>query len=141
MEESFTADRADLSVAEKSCQRKLSQDVGQRYGIMVRYAEKSFPAPGAGEEQDPNRPRQPSFDVFRSQNEVFAGGLRITQLELDSLANPRMSAHSERADLRVCPQNVADQKIALLEVVDVFGDRQAEEQVISEPKHVARLGC
>ena len=89
-----------------------------------------FPRPAHENSRIPIGPDSPALTFSEAKNEVFPGRLRITQLKLNGLADPWMSTHRKRTDLRVRPQDVADQKIALLEVLDIFGDSQSEEQIV-----------
>ncbi len=100
-------------------------------GVVVRAAEHSLPAAAAAAQAGPVHRAAGELVVRAPQQggQVFGGGLCVPPLELHGLTGARPGAHGEGARVRIRGQQVANQEVPPVEVLEVFVDRQSDEEV------------
>lgn len=86
MEKIAAADRPDLALREKSCDRDWSQPFRHCLRVMIHSSEQALSAPAATEDQRAEGSVAMGGPVGREQEvQIFARRLRVTQMKLDGL--------------------------------------------------------
>lgn len=125
------SNRADLSVAEESDRGFPFGGFENLTGIVARRTEEFFPSAEAGEHErckwpsawDPTGRDRPSQILLRHG--------AVAELILEGLADPRDGPDDDCARVRICANDIADQKVSRLKIVDVFGPCNSCKEVAS----------
>lgn len=127
MEEIPSSDGADLPLREKSGDGDLSDAFLEGSAIVVRFAEQSFAATAATEQQRAKR-RSRMFRAISCQQEmqILAGGLRVAQMELDGLPFLHDVADRNGPGFLIRSHEVAHEEISSPEAAPVFIDHDPD---------------
>ena len=127
----FSADGADLAVAEKSGEAERAELFLHQPGVVVRHAEKILSAAVAAAEAAAvnRRAAELLFGAGEQFVHVLGRRRRVAPLELHHLPRARQRADGQHAGIRVAADEIAHEKIAAVKILAVFIDDQADEQV------------
>ena len=99
--------------------------------VVVRRAEETLAAPVAGEQHRPEGILLQLLGV-EQKLQVFTGGFRIADLELDRLPDLAQFAREDAAAFLVLPEYAADEKITPTEMILVFVDDGPDEKAVAQ---------
>ena len=122
MEKILFADGPDLTVAEEAGQTQRPQLLLNQACVVVRPAEQAVAAAVATAEAPAvNRgAAEPFFRARQQRCHVFRGSGGVPALKLNRLAEARQCADGNGTGARVCAKQVANQKIAALEFLQIL---------------------
>lgn len=108
----LAADGAEFPLGEEAGHGELAEDLLDRAGVVMRFVEKASSATVATEEQGGTRRRGLFGSMLIQQvDEIFVGGVGVSNVELDCLSRSNEIANRDRSDLLVRADHVGDQEI------------------------------
>ena len=129
MDKVFACHGPQFAGGEEAGQRDVAQGFADCRRVVMRLRKHPGAASVAGEQQGAAGLSAGLLPRRREQlPQIRIGRLGIADVELDGLPDAHVVADHDRAGVRVDPQDVADQEIALLEAVLVLADDAAHVQ-------------
>src|SRR5947209_3229041 len=129
VEEVLFTNRTDFAVAEKTGEADRPEAILNAFGVVIGPAKEALAAAIAtAQARTVNLRVAKLFGCAPEQLvHVFHGGGGGTALKLHRLAGARKGAHRDAAGTRVGAEQVANQKIAAMEIFEVLVHHQADE--------------